>query len=89
MRYLWVLLVVLAVTIMVGGGMFWNKLFGMSMSGTVSATCSAVGNWELTPDMCRSGDRRNFFGVQLFSNRNKGIVFPLRRGPCSRRPDLG
>ncbi|HEY2040655.1 MAG TPA: hypothetical protein VGG95_13370 [Edaphobacter sp.] len=74
MRYL-AILFLLIVVLMAGAFMLWNKLFGTSVSGSVSATGPAVGNWELTPDVCRSGDRRNFFGIQMFSKQNKELSF--------------
>lgn len=74
MRYVWISILVLVVGLIIGADLLWNGLFGTSMTGSVSASGPEIGNWTLTPDICRSGDRRNFFGVQLFSKHDSKLA---------------
>lgn len=85
MRYVWVLVLVLAVVIFVGASLLWNALFGVSLSGSLSASGQEVGDWVLTPDICESGDRRSFFGVRMFTSHDSRLAFVYVEDPLQGR----
>ncbi len=66
-----------------GGQMLWRSLFGTTMSGSVQAAGPEIGNWTLTPDICQSGDRRRYFGVQMFSSKDKPLAFVYAEDPIN------
>jgi hypothetical protein len=79
MRYVWVLVLVLAVVIFVGANLLWNALFGVSLSGSLSASGQEVGDWVLTPDICESGDRRSFFGARMYTSHDSRLASFMSR----------
>lgn len=84
MRYV-VGLLLLVAAIATGANLLWNALFGVSLDGSLGAEGSAIGNWALTPDICQSGDRRNFFGVQMFTTKDTRLAFVYGEDPLRGR----
>jgi hypothetical protein len=85
MWYVWGLVLVLTVVIVVGANLLWNTLFGVALSGSLSASGQDIGNWVLTPDICESGDRRNFFGVRMFTSHDNQLAFVYVEDPLKGR----
>jgi hypothetical protein len=84
MRYVWALLA-LTIIVLVGANLLWNTLFGVSLSGSLSAAGPGVGNWVLTPDICESGYRRSFFGVRMFTSHDRRLAFVYVDDPMQGR----
>ncbi len=80
-RYAWLFIIVLAVAIGVGGNLLWNALFGTSISGSIQAAGPEIGNWAMAPDICQSGDRRRYYGVQMFSSKDNRLAFVYSEDP--------
>ncbi len=82
-RYAWVFIVVAAIGLALGGNLLWSLLFGPSLSGSIQAAGPEIGTWVLTPDICQSGDRRRYYGVQVFSSKDKQLAFVYDEDPIT------
>jgi hypothetical protein len=46
-----------------------------SLSGSIRAEGSEIGNWALAPDVCESGFRQAFYGVRMFTSHDDQLAF--------------
>jgi hypothetical protein len=64
-----------------GFAYFLYSVTHVELDGQVTASGGALGNWVMTPDICESGYRRAFFGVRLFSSKDKNLAIVYADAP--------
>jgi len=52
-----------------------------SSEGSLRSTGAPLGDWELSPDECHSGEREGFFGVDLVGSLQPGLFVRIVKDP--------
>ncbi len=51
------------------------------MHGSVSASGRGLGSWNAYPDICRTGERAGFYGIDLYSSANSDFAVRVIQSP--------